>query len=348
MAITPQKSFNIPYLQHDSYWLNLFSPEENNSSSIWDELKIIGYKKSTDGRWVAQTSTKWAELWSRTYEILQKAQLTEAMEVVISVDSDLQMSASGERKKAVAIQAIAENLWLGEALNEGRVMCYFQPIVGDKQKIFGFESFVRAKSLDGSIIGGDKVIRASKALNIEHMVDRHLHVQAVQTFAGSSCSGFLFVNFLPGFIHRPSVYLDGLSEAAKMFGIVPKHLVLELTQAENAHDMKHLKLVYEYARTQGYSIALDDLATVDSAKKLINEIRPDFVKLDTREIGTLDSIPARNTIKQIADMIHAIGGTAIAEGVETEGAYEQLKSLGVDLFQGYHFSPPVPIDKVKM
>lgn len=346
MPATQQKSFNLPYLQYDNYWLNLFSQSENSAATISDELLGIGYHKASNGQWTAKTTRKWADLWNKTYDILQKSQLTDTMEVVITTDSDLQVSASGDRKKAVTIQAIAENLWLGEALYDDRVMCYFQPIMGEKQKIFGFESFVRARALDGSIIGGDKIIKASKALNIEHMIDRHLHVQTVKTFAGSKHSGFLFVNFFLGFIHRPSVYLEGLSEAARMFSIIPKNLVLEFTRSETSRDMKHLKNVCEYARTQGYSIALDDITTVDSAKKLVNEIRPDFVKLDSQVLKDLDSVPTRNIIHQIVELVHATGSTVIAEGVETEDAYDKLKALGVDLFQGYYFSPPAPIETI--
>lgn len=344
MSIAQQKSFNLPYLQNDSYWLSLFSTSGGLTPSVLDELQGIGYYKGTDGRWMAKTSREWMSLWTKTYTILEKARLSEAMEVTLTADGDLSASEGAARNKVVAIQTIAENIWLGEALRDGRVMCYFQPIMGEKQKIFGFESFVRVRALDGSIIGGDKIIKASKALNIEHMIDRHLHVQAVKTFSGSKHSGFLFVNFFPGFIHRPSVYLEGLSEAARMYGIVPKHLVLELTRSEIARDMKHLKSVCEYARSQGYSIAIDDITTVDNARKLVSEIRPDFVKIDIQALGKMDNAGIHSLVIQIVDLVHATGSTVIAEGVETEQSYEQLKSLGVDLFQGYYFSPPAPID----
>ncbi len=343
MAKAQQKSFNLPYLQHDSYWLSLFPAPEKITPHISEELKNLGYKKGFDGRLLAQTPQKWSELWARTYDILQKAKLTEATDVSITTDSDLPTLENGERKKVIAIQTIAENLWLGEALCDDRIMCYFQPIVGEKNKIFGFESFVRARGLDGNIISGGKIIKASKALNIEHMIDRHLQVLTVQTFAGSNSSGFLFVNFIPGFIHRPSVYLEGLSEAAKIYGIIPKHLVLEFTRCETARDMKHLKNVCDYARQQGYSIALDDITTVDNAKKLVSEIRPDFVKIDSQAMGGPHETSTRNIITRIVDIVHATGSTIIAEGVETEDAYAALKALGVDLFQGYYFSAPAPI-----
>ena len=54
----------------------------------------------------------------------------------------------------------------------------------------------------------------------------------------------------------------------------------------------------------------------------------------------------RETIRRIVEYVHEAGATVIGEGVETEDMYEQLKQLGVNLFQGYHFSPPVPVEAV--
>ncbi|MHB1854926.1 MAG: EAL domain-containing protein [Acidimicrobiales bacterium] len=41
-------------------------------------------------------------------------------------------------------------------------------------------------------------------------------------------------------------------------------------------------------------------------------------------------------------LAHAIGLTAVAEGVETEGQMATLKRLGCDAAQGYLMSPAVP------
>jgi EAL domain-containing protein (putative c-di-GMP-specific phosphodiesterase class I) len=42
--------------------------------------------------------------------------------------------------------------------------------------------------------------------------------------------------------------------------------------------------------------------------------------------------------------VHAIGATVIGEGIETEEVHQALRALGVDLFQGYLFSPPMPVE----
>ena len=65
------------------------------------------------------------------------------------------------------------------------------------------------------------------------------------------------------------MYLEGLSETAKGFGIVAKHIVLDFTKSETPRDIAHMRNVCEYGRSRGYSIALDDIASVENAKKLL-------------------------------------------------------------------------------
>jgi len=103
--------------------------------------------------------------------------------------------------------------------------------------------------------------------------------------------------------------------------------------------------VCEYARSRGYSVALDDVNTIEGARKLIGEVKPDFVKIDMKLSQRTSDARSRDIIRAIADMTHAAGGTAIAEGVESAENYQQLQPLGVDLFQGYYFSAPVPVEK---
>jgi len=341
------RNFNLPYQQYDNYWVILFAKKGAFPASLANALQGIGYRNTAEGVSLAQTEQNWSVLWKKTYEILQNAQFIDAVEVTLTADDSL-IDGRGERKSVARVQEIAGSLWLGDALRDGRVMCYFQPIVsgaGSKEasKNFGFESFVRAKAIDGKIISGGSVVQASKAMNIEYMVDRLLHIQAIKTFAASNNTGFLFINFFTGFIQRPEVYLEGLRETAKAFGIVPKNLVLEFASGEPARDIKHLKNVCEYAKMQGYSVALDDVTDPIYAQNLIDGIRPDFVKLDVQELGDLGEASVRGNIRQILELAEANGGSIIAEGVETEESYEQLKALGVSLFQGYLFSAPAPL-----
>lgn len=333
------KHFNLPWHNSAHYWIAVF-PADNPCTG---KLKEVGMSEE-DGCLAIRTGTAWKSTWDKVYAVLQAASAPGVKVAVVpgeTFPSDL-----SDRKTPEQIDKIASSLWLGDAIQENRVMCYLQPVVSARDKVFGYESFARVKETNGDVIGGGKIVAASREMNIEYMIDRLLHVQAIHTFASSSFNGFLFVNFFPGFIHRPAVYLEGLSETAKQHGIIAKNIVLDFTRSENQHDMNHLKNVCEYCRSKGYSIALDDIGSLDTAQKLITEIRPDFVKIDMHLAHQVADAGKRILIRDIVEMTHAIGGTVIGEGVETEDMYKQLADIDVDLFQGYYFSPPVPVEEV--
>jgi len=344
MSAPQTKNFNLPWNQYDRYWIHVTMGGDLPVTLI-QPMKVAGMH--VEGNAMAiETPCEWKKYWDVVYGQLSHANLLEKVKVAVTPGAGAPDLTRLDWRGAMAMKHIAESLWLGEALMEDRILCYLQPVVSGRDKIFGYESFARARAHDGSIIGGDKIILASRALNIEYMIDRHLHVEAITTFVCSDFNGFLFVNLSPGFIHRPEVYLEGLGETAKSFGMVSKHIVLDFTRSEKTRDITHLQKICEYGQSRGYSIALDDIETLDGAKRLVPEIRPDFVKIDAKLAHQAEDAVKRETIARIVELVHGVGGSIIAEGVETEAMFQALKAVGVDLFQGYHFSPPVPVDVV--
>jgi EAL domain-containing protein (putative c-di-GMP-specific phosphodiesterase class I) len=343
MSAPQAKPFNLPWNQHEQYWVHVDAQNTEASTAMIRALKPVGMQLT--GNFMAiRTNRQWKPTWDAVYAELVKNTLLNAVKVAVTPGNIQPSLQTMDWRNPAAMQRIAESVWLGEALLDDRILCYLQPVVSSRDKIFGYESFARAQAEDGSIISGDKIILASRALGIEYMIDRHLHVQAIATFVCSDFDGFLFVNLFPGFIQRPAVYLEGLSDAAKTFGMVSKHVVLDFTRSESPRDIAHIKSISEYGRSRGYSIALDDIESLDSVKKLVPDIKPDFVKIERKLAGDVAKPARRETITRIVEFVHANGGTIIAEGVETEAMYTGLKAVGVDLFQGYFFSPPVPVE----
>jgi EAL domain-containing protein (putative c-di-GMP-specific phosphodiesterase class I) len=345
MTVQQPKPYNLPWHLNDHYWICIYPKATAFSTDVVAALTLLGLQTQKDGALAIKTGREWKKIWDGIYASLQKTHAVGAVDAAIAVsESYPETRALPDNKAILNPQIMAENLWIGDALLADRIMCYLQPVMTAKNHVFGYESFARVKHTDGSIIEGAKIVDACKIMNIEHMVDRHLQVQAIKTFANSEFNGFLFVNFFPGFIHRPAVYLEGLGETAKQFGIIAKHIVLDFTKSETPHDMEHVKNVSAYGRSCGYSVALDDISSVDIARKLIKEVRPDFVKIDMHLVRQVEQPDKKEVVRILVDLVHSHGGTVIAEGVETVDIYETLKTLGVDLFQGYLFSPPVPVE----
>ncbi|MDX1974102.1 MAG: EAL domain-containing protein [Rickettsiales bacterium] len=341
------KNFNLPWHQYDQYWITLFAKNGQFSPQLTNLLLQIGMQAVSAGVMSVQTPRDWKTTWDALYAAVEKAGLLNELSVVLTPDAPPSYTNTAlERRSTADIKALADSLWLGTALLEDRVMCYLQPVISSQDKVFGYESFARVKAHDGSIIAGDKIVAASRALNIEFMIDRHLQVCAVKTFISSDFDGFLFINFFAGFIHRPAVYLEGLNATVKSYGVVAKHIVLEFTQSEMTQDIEHMKNICEYGRSCGYSVALDDIESLEGARKLVPVIRPDFLKIDMHLARMVNEARGRDIIKQVVELVHSNGGIVVAEGVENDEMRSKLRQLGVDLFQGYLFSPPMPAEAV--
>lgn len=349
--VAQNKPLNLPYNQADRYWLCVVPRDAAAGALVGPSLQALGLseKSLTAGRcYLLQAPRVWNEAWQRIHQALQTNRAEESVEIaVIGGAEPGESEIAAARASAARITAIADSLWLGEALIAGNVLCYLQPVVSANDKVFGYESFARVRR-GVDVIGGAAIVKAAHALGIEYAIDRQLHIQAIKTFVSSDCGGFLFINFFPGFIQRPEVYLEGLSETARTYGVVPKHIVLDFTKSGEHHDMQHMKRVCDYARGKGYALALDDIGDVAAAKALVPDIRPDYVKIDMKLIHRItDNINEQDAVRYIVQLCHEHGAMAIAEGVETAPLYEKLKALSVDLFQGYHFAPPLPVEAVQ-
>ena len=345
MVAQPPKSYNLPWHLNDHYWLCIYPKGSVLASGVSEMLQKLGFQKQASGACAIRTSRDWKQVWDKAQAALLQLGAMDAIDATVTAGEQCPDEKHAPDNKTVLDPSVtAGSMWIGEALLADRIMCYLQPVMTGKNQVFGYESFARVKGSDGAIIDGGQIVNACKVMGIEHTIDRHLHVQAIKTFANSEFNGFLFVNFFPGFIHRPAIYLEGLSETAKSHGVIAKHIVLDFTKSETPHDMEHVRNVSAYGRSCGYSVALDDIASVEIAKKLVKEVRPDFVKIDMHLVQQVNEGHKKETIRTLVNITHDAGATVIAEGVESEDIFEALKLLNVDLYQGYLFSPPLPVE----
>ena len=349
MPSSAAKPLHLPWHTAERYWLCVFPREGVAREEIAAALKGAGYTENTRaGCLQAATPQPWLPAWQALFQTLTQHALAQHVDVSIFTGEGEPDEHTGLGRKTVSqVQSIADNLWLGDAVLQGRLFSYLQPVMEADGKVFGYESFARALTGSGTLITGEAIVRASKALGVEYGIDRLLHVRAIDTFAESGCRGVLFVNFFPGFIQRPEIYLEALSETVEERGLEPSRIVLDFTRCETPYDTQHLKRVTAYCRDRAYAIAMDDIESVAGAKSLLQEVMPDYLKLDARLARAATKPEERDDIAEIVEQARRRRARVIAEGVETEEIYAALRSLGVDLFQGYFFAPPLSLEQLR-
>ncbi len=214
----------------------------------------------------------------------------------------------------------------------------FQPIVDvSTQSIFAHEALVRGAGGEGAA----EVLSRVSAEN-RYAFDQQCRVTAIELGATLNLAGeaFLSINFLPNAVYEPRACIRLTLAAAMRTGFPISRIIFEFTEVERL-DTAHLLDILRSYQAMGFKTAVDDFGAGFSGLGLLSKFQPDIVKLDMDLIRGIDADPVRRAIVGSAiRMLKELEITALCEGVETEGEFETLRDLGVNLMQGYLFARP--------
>ncbi|HEY4824382.1 MAG TPA: EAL domain-containing protein, partial [Solirubrobacteraceae bacterium] len=123
----------------------------------------------------------------------------------------------------------------------------------------------------------------------------------------------------------------------------PSLLELEITESTMLSDPVRTKRVLDKLSAMGVSLSIDDFGTGYSSLAYLSQLPVNEIKIDRSFVMNMaqsdnDAVIVRSTI----DLARNLGLHVVAEGVETEQAWDRLSELGCTLAQGYYLSRPVP------
>jgi diguanylate cyclase (GGDEF)-like protein/PAS domain S-box-containing protein len=129
-------------------------------------------------------------------------------------------------------------------------------------------------------------------------------------------------------------------------GAAPERLSLELTESAFASDVEDVIAKMVLLRGHGVLFSLDDFGTGYSSLSYLRQFPLSTLKVDRSFVS---DVAQEGNAGAIAELIVALGKTlglkVIAEGVENERQFAFLRAQHCDAFQGFLFSPPVPMDE---
>lgn len=143
-----------------------------------------------------------------------------------------------------------------------------------------------------------------------------------------------------------SEIVESISRIIRRTGINPHNLTIEVTESLAVNDMAYMERILSDIKRLGVRVALDDFGTGYSSLSHLRQMPLDIIKIDRSFISDLGKeVYSQVFVKMVAELAAAIGLNMCVEGVENELQYEILKSLNVNLIQGYYFSKPISIDE---
>jgi EAL domain-containing protein (putative c-di-GMP-specific phosphodiesterase class I) len=232
--------------------------------------------------------------------------------------------------------------WLRRVLRDGALTSMLQPIVHAHAPDvpFGYEALLRVR-VDGELRAADEAFSVARRAGLLPALDRAARESAILNAAPHLHGARLFVNFTPSSIYDPVSCLQATVALLERTGLSHAQIVFEVIESERIGDVEHLRKILRYYRDRGLAVALDDLGSGYASLQLLNELRPDFVKIDMELIRGVDRDPYKAAIaEKLIEAAHRIGLTIVAEGVETAGEFDWVRARGVQLVQGYYVARP--------
>lgn len=130
-------------------------------------------------------------------------------------------------------------------------------------------------------------------------------------------------------------------------GVPGSALWLELTETALVRDTTAALHTLRALHELGVLICLDDFGTGYSALGYLQTFPISVIKIDTSFVAALGEHPGESRIVgAIQQMARVLGLRTVAEGVETPQQENQLRRLGANMGQGWHFGYPLPAHSI--
>jgi EAL domain-containing protein (putative c-di-GMP-specific phosphodiesterase class I) len=136
-----------------------------------------------------------------------------------------------------------------------------------------------------------------------------------------------------------SDFPETVANALRTSGARPDHLCLEITESALLRDVSGAWSALRQAKDRGVSLALDDFGTGYSSLNHLRGFTLDYLKIDKSFVDGLGRSPEDTAIiEHVIGLSHTLGLKVVAEGIEEEVQYRELRRLGCDYAQGFYFS----------
>lgn len=126
-----------------------------------------------------------------------------------------------------------------------------------------------------------------------------------------------------------------------------ENLILEITETAIMTDQDLAFEVISRIADKGIRFSIDDFGTGYSSLSYLRKLPVKELKIDQSFVmGMLENENDAVIVRATINLAHDLDLKVVAEGVESKGILEKLKSLGCDELQGYYISKPITADEV--
>jgi diguanylate cyclase (GGDEF)-like protein len=252
---------------------------------------------------------------------------------------------------------IQNNLyWVEEiekAIEENRVVPFFQPIYNKNNKIVKYEALIRIKQLDR---GKVHIISPEDFLNLSKKTKQYLQLNGIMIKKAIKLSHrydetivikLTYDDIVNDSLNR--LVLDNLSYGSSILDKLELNIsntcILKYFENHPNIDIEKLQNYIQNLKNIGVKIVIDNFAMNSNDFKHLFELKPDFIRIHgdfLNEVVTNEEI--KEYMISIMNFAKKINIKTQVTHIETESQYNKALEYNFDLYQGIYLQAPT--DKI--
>ena len=239
-----------------------------------------------------------------------------------------------------------------EALKNNYFYLVYQPqfTTADK-KLRGFETLIRCRKPDYSIVNPLDFIPAAEKSNLIMKIDDFVLLTAMKEFkpiVDNIEDDFLISINISAKTMGSKDFISRITNIINETNFPTECLELEITEYSFAESMETTISNIKQLRDMGIKIALDDFGTGYTSIKQLMLLPINILKVDK---SLIDDIETNQNIRDVVDSViymgHIMNCEVISEGVEKEVQIDILREHKCDFIQGFVWGKPVDFEEAK-
>jgi len=132
---------------------------------------------------------------------------------------------------------------------------------------------------------------------------------------------------------------DVVQQAMETWDMPADRLTFEITEGVMIGDVERSLLVLTRLHDMGIRLSIDDFGTGYSSLAYMKRFPVNELKIDKIFVANmLTSRGDRQIVQSVIDLSHNFSLLVVAEGVEDQSTFDELKAMGCDIAQGFLFS----------
>ncbi|MEO7107102.1 MAG: EAL domain-containing protein [Rhodoferax sp.] len=251
--------------------------------------------------------------------------------------------------QTVVLERARLEVELRQAIQENQFVLHFQPQVVDGGRVFGAEALVRWMHPERGLVSPAHFIAPAEDCGLIFPLGQWVLARACeQLTAWASRPGLshLTVSVNVSVLQfREPKFVDDVLAILQRTGANPANLKLELTESLLADNVQEVIDKMSALKAHGVGFSLDDFGTGYSSLFYLKRLPLDQLKIDQSFVRDILTDPNDAAIaRTVVALAQSLGLDVIAEGVETPEQRDFLASAGCHAYQGFYYSPALPIE----